>query len=95
MGEQELRDEAREQRAGMQAVGYGCLFVAAVALTALAMTLAAIIFARIERQGDEAVAAYSICEACGLILDTVTRGRREAKRIAYLAVPGPDFPPAA
>jgi glycosyltransferase involved in cell wall biosynthesis len=28
--------------------------------------------------------------ACGLILDTVTRGRREAKRIAYLAIPGPD-----
>lgn len=27
--------------------------------------------------------------SCGLILDTVTRGRREAKRIAYLAVPGP------
>ena len=32
--------------------------------------------------------------ACGLILDTVTRGRQEAKRIAYLAVPGPDFTPA-
>ncbi len=31
--------------------------------------------------------------ACGLILDTVTRGRLEAKRIAYLAIPGPDFPP--
>lgn len=33
---------------------------------------------------------------CGLILDTVTRGRKEAKRIAYLAVPAPDFavPPA-
>ncbi|MFC7540635.1 glycosyl transferase [Siccirubricoccus deserti] len=29
--------------------------------------------------------------ACGLILDTVTRGRQEAKRIAYLAIPGPDF----
>ena len=29
--------------------------------------------------------------ACGLILDTVTRGRQEAKRIAYLALPGPDF----
>jgi glycosyltransferase involved in cell wall biosynthesis len=28
---------------------------------------------------------------CGLILDTVTRGRQEAKRIAYLAIPGPDF----
>ncbi|WP_135466218.1 glycosyltransferase [Crenalkalicoccus roseus] len=31
--------------------------------------------------------------ACGLILDTVTRGRKEAKRIAYLAVPAPDFDP--
>ncbi|MBL6455930.1 glycosyltransferase [Belnapia sp. T6] len=29
--------------------------------------------------------------ACGLILDTVTRGRQEAKRIAYLAQPAPDF----
>lgn len=27
--------------------------------------------------------------ACGLILDTVTRGRLEAKRIAYLAIPAP------
>lgn len=27
---------------------------------------------------------------CGLILDTVTRGRKEAKRIAYLAIPAPD-----
>lgn len=27
---------------------------------------------------------------CGLVLDTVTRGRREAKRIAYLALPGPE-----
>ena len=26
--------------------------------------------------------------ACGLILDSVTRGRRELKRLAYLAVPG-------
>ncbi len=29
--------------------------------------------------------------ACGLILDTVTRGRREAKRIAYLAIAAPHF----
>ncbi len=28
---------------------------------------------------------------CGLVLDTVTRGRQEAKRIAYLALPAPDF----
>ncbi|WP_109807680.1 glycosyltransferase family 2 protein [Sphingosinithalassobacter portus] len=26
---------------------------------------------------------------CGLILDTVVRGRREVRRLAYLAVPGP------
>jgi glycosyltransferase involved in cell wall biosynthesis len=30
--------------------------------------------------------------ACGLILDTVTQGRREAKRIAYLAIPAPPPP---
>ena len=27
--------------------------------------------------------------ACGLILDNVTRGRQEAKRLAYLNIPGP------
>jgi glycosyltransferase involved in cell wall biosynthesis len=30
---------------------------------------------------------------CGLILDTVTRGRWEAKRMAYLAIPGPQDQP--
>ena len=30
---------------------------------------------------------------CGLILDTVTRGRWEAKRMAYLAIPGPQNHP--
>jgi glycosyltransferase involved in cell wall biosynthesis len=30
---------------------------------------------------------------CGLILDTVTRGRWEAKRMAYLAIPGPQDHP--
>ena len=30
--------------------------------------------------------------ACGLILDTVTQGRREAKRIAYLSIPAPPQP---
>ncbi|HSZ73403.1 MAG TPA: glycosyltransferase family 2 protein [Rhizomicrobium sp.] len=32
----------------------------------------------------------SLALMCGLILDTVTRGRWEEKRIAYLAIPGPD-----
>jgi glycosyltransferase involved in cell wall biosynthesis len=31
--------------------------------------------------------------ACGLILDTVTRGRLEARRIAYLAIPAPGNTP--
>src|ERR1700744_5334673 len=30
-----------------------------------------------------------LSSTCGLILDTVTRGRWEAKRMAYLAIPGP------
>ncbi|HEY0266023.1 MAG TPA: glycosyltransferase family 2 protein [Rhizomicrobium sp.] len=30
-----------------------------------------------------------LSSACGLILDTVTRGRWEAKRMAYLSIPGP------
>lgn len=32
------------------------------------------------------LASLSLC--CGLILDTVTRGRKEAKRLRYLALPG-------
>jgi glycosyltransferase involved in cell wall biosynthesis len=30
-----------------------------------------------------------LCVISGLILDTVTRGRREVRRLAYLSVPGP------
>ena len=31
--------------------------------------------------------------ACGLVLDTVTRGRLELKRLAYLAIPAPGARP--
>src|SRR5688572_10185383 len=31
-----------------------------------------------------------LCFFAGLILDTVTRGRREMRRLAYLALPGPE-----
>lgn len=31
----------------------------------------------------------AILLTCGIVLDTVSRGRAEAKRLAYLAVPGP------
>jgi glycosyltransferase involved in cell wall biosynthesis len=37
----------------------------------------------------------TILLASGLVLDTVTRGRREAKRLAYLAIPGPGRGPGA
>ncbi len=30
-----------------------------------------------------------LCFFAGLILDTVTRGRREVRRLAYLSLPGP------
>ena len=30
-----------------------------------------------------------LCFFAGLILDTVTRGRREVRRLAYLALPAP------
>lgn len=33
-----------------------------------------------------------LCFASGLILDSVTRGRKELKRLAYLALPGPLAP---
>ena len=33
-----------------------------------------------------------LCFFAGLILDTVTRGRREMRRLAYLAHPAPDVP---
>ncbi len=36
----------------------------------------------------------SLSFACGLILDTVTRGRQELKRMRYLALPAPAFDPA-
>jgi len=35
------------------------------------------------------VALSFLSFACGLVLDSVGRGRRETKRLAYLAIPGP------
>ncbi len=42
--------------------------------------------------GAAAVAVVSF--ACGLILDSVARGRLELRRLAYLAIPGPRIPDA-
>lgn len=65
MGEQDLREECREQTDSASVVGYGCL-LAAAAVIALAAWAAVAWF---QRREDKAVAAFSICEACGLILD--------------------------
>ncbi|MBU6427908.1 MAG: glycosyltransferase [Cyanobacteria bacterium REEB65] len=35
-----------------------------------------------------------LCLGCGLILETVTNGRREAKRMCYLSIPGPAAGPS-
>ncbi len=40
------------------------------------------------------VALAFLSLACGLILDSVARGRRETKRLAYLVIPGPQHPAA-
>ena len=32
-----------------------------------------------------------LSQVCGLILDSVSRGRKEMRRLAYLATPGPEF----
>jgi glycosyltransferase involved in cell wall biosynthesis len=74
--------------------------LAAALLAALAVALAAPVLATWLQTGlvprlPTAVLSASLVLlaflslACGLILDTVTRGRQEAKRIAYLAQPAP------
>jgi hypothetical protein len=35
----------------------------------------------------------SLSVSCGLILDAVSRGRKESKRLAYLTIPPLDTPP--
>jgi glycosyltransferase involved in cell wall biosynthesis len=74
--------------------------LAAVVLAALAVVLALPVFETYLQTGlvprfPTAILSASIMVlaflafVCGLILDTVTRGRREVKRLAYLAEPPP------
>lgn len=58
-------EEAREQLAGAQIAGYGCLLFIALALGIVCWAVCAYY----QHKEDEAVAAYSICEMCGLVLD--------------------------
>lgn len=74
--------------------------VCAAVLALIALILAAPIIVEFARTGlvprlPTAVLATAIMglaflsTTCGLILDSVARGRKEAKRIAYLAIPAP------
>lgn len=58
-------DEAMGQKSDMRVVGCGCLIVLALLLAAASMATAVVI----DRAFDKEVAAYSVCEGCGLILD--------------------------
>jgi len=83
MVEQQAYDEAGNQKADMQIVGYGCLLFAALALGVAAW--AAIAYC--QHREDEAIAAYSICESCGLVLDaTNVHARCAGEGIDYADV---------
>jgi hypothetical protein len=74
-------------------VGFGVL--AAAALVIVAPVVAEYMHTGLVRRFPTAILAASIMLlaflslVCGLILDTVTRGRWDNKRMAYLAIPGP------
>ncbi|MDE1149516.1 MAG: glycosyltransferase family 2 protein [Azospirillaceae bacterium] len=80
--------------------------VAALLLVALSVILAVPVFVTFVETGlvprlPTAVLATGLMTlgflslTCGLILDTVTRGRREMKRLRYLEIPVPDFAPVS
>lgn len=64
-------------------LGFGLPVIADFIATGLVVRLPTAVLAA----GAMILASLSLC--CALILDTVTRGRKEAKRLRYLALPGP------
>jgi glycosyltransferase involved in cell wall biosynthesis len=79
-------------------VGFGLCFLLAVAL-ALPLLFVYLETGLVPRLPTAVLSAALVLLAfillgCGLILDTVTRGRWETKRMAYLAVAGPKRPGA-
>ena len=65
MDAQQAYDEAGNQKADMQIVGYGCLLFVMLAIGIVTWAVCAYC----QHREDEAIAAYSICESCGLVLD--------------------------
>lgn len=64
-------------------LGFGLPVIADYFATGMVLRLPTALLAA----GAMILASLSLC--CGLILDTVTRGRKEAKRLCYLALAGP------
>jgi hypothetical protein len=64
-------------------LGFGVPVIADFIATGLVPRLPSAVLAA----GTMILASLSLC--CALILDTVTRGRKEAKRLRYLALPSP------
>lgn len=63
--DEEAVQEAANQKADSRVVGYGCLLFIALALGIVTWAVCAYY----QHREDEAVAAYSICEMCGTLLD--------------------------
>ncbi len=80
MDGEQAYEEAGNQKADMQIVGYGCLLFVMLVVGVVAWATCAYL----QHREDEAIAAYSICEGCGLLLDaTNVHARCEAGEVTY------------
>ncbi len=79
--EHSATEEAGNQKADMQVVGYGCLLFIALALGVVTWAVCAYY----QHREDETIAAYSICESCGLVLDATNVHARCAGEVASYA----------
>lgn len=75
-------EEAGAQRSSMQMVGCGCLIVLA-ALLGAALLATCVTIDRAFGRDSEAVAAYSVCEMCGALLDETNAHARCAWEVAH------------
>ncbi|MDX2222393.1 MAG: glycosyltransferase [Rhodospirillaceae bacterium] len=85
----------------VQFFGIVALVLAAAALILAAPVIAEYLDTGLVRRFPTAILSTGLMllaflsTACGLILETVTRGRREMKRLRYLELPAPDVNPGA
>lgn len=79
--EHSATEEAGNQKADARIVGCGCLLFLALALGAAVAALCV----TLDRAFDKDVAAYSICEMCGALLDATNVHARCAGEVASYA----------